>query len=320
MQSLFRKGFIQHTPAGTGNGDSATTTQTQIQLNKDYFTEKYLVHIVTSQASSVAPTGFTPQNCISSIMLEFSGGKRGGNGPRIYIKGKALYEVMRFFKNTPAPLTTFATPTSSADWMFYVDMAMAESMIDWMTGVYTAEYSQIKMTINWNTTTTGIFTGGTVSGAVFHVVDVTAYNTPVVDRSKGSNAVWLATSQHRVYNLTKNPTGAGSGDDVQLQTGRKVRYIQINAYNNSGALSDSIVDQLNILFGGYNYQTTWNKLKNANLADRNYSSVGTVFLDYADDPKGWLDLSQLNEARLKWTSLAAGTVEFTVGDVAGLHA
>ena len=310
--SRFRKGFQQRSPVATGTGDDTTNTSTQFLLNKDYFTSEWKLRIISTQPSTVAATGAHVLQAIKSVTLEFSGGKRGGNGQRVNISGQELYDLMRINDNVPVPLTTFTATLAKVEWTVDIYAALAGAYDDFMTGVYTAEFSQIKLTVNWNSyATAAIFSGGTLTGTtVTHTCSVTAINMPVPNTAPGSNSEFLATAQMTIRTQSKAPAAAGRGDDVLLQTGQKLRYLLISSYTAGGVLSDAIVDKVYFNFAGWNWEATFAELKNANQHERGFSETGRAFLDFGDQSEGFLDLTALNEARLKWDALAAGTVRF----------
>lgn len=312
MYSRFRKGFQQHTPVATAVGDTTTNTSSKFLLNKDYFTSEWKLKITSTQASTVAATAANVLQAIKSVTLEFSGGKRGGNGVRMNLSGQELYDLMRINDNVPVPLAVFSATLAKVEWTMDIYAALAGAYDDFMTGVYTAEFSQITLTVNWNDyATAAIFSGGTLTGTtVTHTCALAARTMPVPDTSEGSNAQFLAAAQMTARSQTKSPAAAGRGDDVLLQTGQKLRYVLISSYAAGGALSDAIVDKVYFNFAGYNYSASFGELKNANQHERGFSETGRAFLDFGDQSSGFLDLTNQNEARLLWDSLAAGTVRF----------
>lgn len=310
--SRFRKGFQQRTPVATAVGDDTTNTSSSFLLNKDYFTSEWKMRVISTQPSTVAATAANVLQAIKSVTLEFSGGKRGGNGVRINLSGQELFDLMRINDNVPIPLTTFTATLAKVEWTLDIYAALAGSYDDFITGVYTAEFSQIKLTVNWNPyATAAIFSGGTLTGTnVTHTCSVAAINMPVPNTAAGSNSEFLATAQMTQRSQSKAPAAAGRGDDVLLQTGQKLRYLLISSYTAGGVLSDAIVDKVYFNFAGYNYEATFTEMKNANQHERAFSETGRAFLDFGDQSEGFLDLTQLNDARLKWDALAAGTVKF----------
>lgn len=310
--SLFRKGFTQRQQVGTAAGDTTTTTRNVIALNKDYLTSEYKVMVVATQAYSVIPTGASLLDAIASATLEFSGSKRGGNGVRYQMSGRQLVELARLFEPNGATSFSAAGGTATAKYLFDLYLMFPQAYNDLQAAVYSNEFSSITLTINWATyAAAAVFSGGTMTGTtVNYAVTVTAETTPVPYRGKDSMSEYIATLQQTNQSIPKSPTGAGAADDVLLQTGNKVRLIHILCYDGGGALSDSIVQDVSFSFAGYNYKQTFADLKQDNLRDRGYSQTGSAFIDFGDDPNAWCDLTALNEARLKWNSLAAGTVYF----------
>ena len=310
--SQFRKGFEQRSPVATAvQASGAAVTKSTYLLNKDYLTSEWILHVVSTQASTVAATAASVIDAIQSVTLEFMGSKRGGNGVRINLSGQELFDIMRITENVPSPITTFTATLAKVEWSIDIYAALAHAYNDYMTSVYTAEFSQIKLTVNWNDyTSAGVFSGGTLTGtSVTHTSDVSAINMPVPNTSPNSNSEFYAVAQQVAASQRKTPTAAGAGDDVLLQTGQKVRFILITS-RVSGAFDDAVVDTLKMNFAGYNHEVTFAALKNENQADRGFSQTGRAILDFGDQPDGWLDLRDLNEARLKWTALKAGTVDF----------
>lgn len=312
--SLFRKGFSQKAPVASGTGDTTTNTKTVLQLNRDYLTTEHYITVTATQNYTTVPTSATMATVMSSISLTLSGSKNGGNGDHLpNVPGRAFYETSRFYEPSKPVIFSAAAGTATAAYTFDLYHAFPDAYNDLQSAIFTGEYSQILLTINWaNYATAAVFSGGTMTGTTTsYAVNVVAEEMPVLYTGPDSNAALIGTVQQTMQVFNKSIGAAGNGDDVLLQTGNKVRCINILAYDNGGALSDAVLSQVYFNFAGYNYQATWNELKQANFADRGYSQTGSVFIDFGDDPTGWLDLVTLNEARLKWTASAQGTFVFT---------
>lgn len=308
--SDFRKGFEQRRSVDNGVATSSTAvTPLKLKLNKDNLTSAHIIHLLASQTFSADPTGSDVRRALESVVLELTGGPKAGTV--ISVGGHMLYEIARFTENQPAPVVSLPSGgtggTATADWKIDVHHIMDGARNDFQTALQTGLYDGINLTLNFATTANQLFTGGTASGAVDFTVDVEARDFPVFPAQP--NLAQVASAQQIIGKFTKTATGAGDGDDVLLTSGsNKTRFLFLEARNGSGVLSDVIVGNVELQVGNWIYKTSFTKLQADNVHKRGYDVTGFAVVDFGDDPMGWLPLENIKDARLKWTALAAGTL------------
>jgi hypothetical protein len=312
MYSDFRKGFMQTRTVDNASASTSTAvTPVKLRLNKDNLTSAHIINFAASQAFSADPTGSDVRRALDSIVLELNGGPKAGT--TLSLGGFLAYELSRFTENQPSPVVSLPSGgtggTATATWALDLHHVMDSARNDFQTALQTGLYDSIDLTLNLSTTANQIFTGGTASGAVSYVISADAHDFPVFPVQP--NIAMVASAQQIVGGFNKSASGAGDGDDVLLISGsNKTRFIGIEARDGSNVLSDSVVGDIEIQAGNWIYKTNFAKVQQQNVHSRGYDQTGFAFLDFGDDPMGWLPLENVKDARLKWKALAACTVKF----------
>ena len=311
--TLYRKGFRQITPVASDITVATAGVQSIYFLNKDYLTEAWKMDMTfTQQFTGVAPTGFNVATAILNAQLEFSGGRKGGNGVAINLSGTELVNLMRFTEAPQASVFSGGNITTTPAVLVttvHLHTQFDAALNDLMSARFTADYSQITLTINWGTS---VFTGGTTPGALNIANSIKALAYPRPDKMiAGANGGSIGAAKQVFQSSLKTPSGAGSGDDMLLKTGSLVRFIGITT-DVGGVADDGVVGNIQLLFHGINYQASFLGLKLSNILHRSgWYQPGMAVIDFGDDPSGFLDLSGVNEARMQWTALKAGNVRFS---------
>lgn len=307
--SDFRKGFAQRRSVNNGTATSSTAVvKLPLKLNSDNITAAHIINIAASQTFSADPTGSDVRRAIDSIVLELSGGP--GAGTRISLDGYQIYDLARVTESQPSPdvfLPSSGTGgTATALWSIDVHHILDGARNDFQTAINT-NLSTLTLTINFTTTANQLFTGGTASGAVSFTVDVDAIDYPLIPDQP--NLGLIASGKHVAMSFNKTVTGAGAQDAFIFDSGNnKTRFMMMHAFDASGNPSDDIVDELELSVGNWIYKTTWDKLRQAGVHSRGLDVIGCALFDFGDDPMGFLPLVGVKDARIKWTALAAGTV------------
>lgn len=302
MDSRFSKliAAVKNAASGSGIGGGQTT----LDLPRNFLSTEYHIEVNVSQTFAGAPASCDIRKFIKSFELRTASG-----GALFSCNGAQLVDLARLSEPLGVPSVTLGT-TSTARFIVPVHCEMDGALHDLLTAIRGNEESGITMAINWADNAANGFAGGTTPGATNYTVSVEEKSYPGMTAPKGMWGASLLGSAQHVFKSQNGRTGTASGaiDDFLLTTGGRTRYILLHATNTAtGAFSDAIIDRVRIEIGNavvrdvsaFNLQQSNQRHNLGGLA-----VPGLVVVDFGDDEKGWLDLQNVTECRVKVSVLA----------------
>lgn len=282
---------------------------------KDYLTAEYQLSVKVAQGfATTVPTSSDVRDFIKDISLTLSGGKHSG---KVFtLDGAQAYDLGRFTENAPLSEVTLAA-TSTAEFGLDLHMEADESLRDLDTAIRTGDYSEITVAINFNADNANGFKGGVIGAgaAAVYTVELDAikypHMTPVSDLEK-ANAP-QGSKYQRIESFSNPAVAIGSNPDIDLKPGAKTRFLLIHTRNAGGTLADGILGAVSMKPGGFDVVDIGDAkaIRRANVSKRGFNAPGVYIVDFGDDPDGFLDLSEVKQAKLTYTALAAGSLKVT---------
>lgn len=272
-----------------------------IDLEKVWLVNEYTIRVAVAQSFTGVPTSSDVRRFFSKIQLSVD------KGEGINANFHTLYDISRLTEKAPSPVVTLAA-ASTAEFSFEIhgsnDGAIGDIVTSWLTG----KYSTLTLELTLASKADNGFIGGTVPLEASYNVEVLPSElrdqTPA-DRSDNSGGWGVA--EHYIKQQASISGGvAGFEGDLPLTAGGKVRFIPLHAFNaaSGGTLTDAVFlngARVSMEIDGFKHydNTPLSSLREYNFRTRNMPASGLVVLDFGDDPKGWPDLRNVKEPKVK---------------------
>ncbi len=308
-QSKYLKRTKAIRTVATGTGTSGGTTR--FQLNRDWLVAEHKINIGVSQANSgTDPTSVDVRDFIATVALETSDGRR------VFLTGAQAYDLGRFTEQSSAVVNTLGA-TSTSQYAFDLHHENDGALLDLLTALRSNEFSTVDLVLTFNAAGSDGFKGGTAPAAAAYTISVMSEDYEMLaDTQFGA---LLGSGKHYQEKLgSKTGTAAGSQPDIDLITGCLTRFIALHAYDTTGVatLANTIVGNLRLNINGRDTRVlTGREIQCENIASRGFDQTGVYVLDFGDDENGWLDLRNVQQAKLQWDALTGAPAGFRV-DVA----
>jgi hypothetical protein len=294
----------------------SATVPSKILCNKDLLTSEIKLAILVTQAFVGVPTSSDVRDFISEISLELTGGSYSG---KIFtLDGQQCYDLNRITEASQAPIVTLAA-TSVAYYTMELHLEEDESLNDLDTALRSGDYTAVNLRVNWAADATNGFKGGvTPSPATYSIAASSVCYpdlTPITDSDK-----MLATQGSKIKKTDSffaNVATVGVQPKVQLTSGGKTRFVMITTRNAAGVLANGILGDIAIKRAGETIrEVTFAELQQENARSRGFGVfAGVAFLDFGDDPDGYMYIDPKVKVDFECTSLAAGTFKITQDQV-----
>lgn len=306
--------YVKRTKAirtvATGTGASGGTTR--LALNRDWLVAEHKINIGVSQANGgTDPTSVDVRDFIATVSLETSDGRR------VFLTGAQAYDLGRFTEDASSVVNTLGA-TSTSQFAFDLHHENDAALLDLLTALRSNEFSTVDLVLTFNAAGADGFKGGTVPSAAAYTIAVMSEDYEMLTEIQFG--ALLGSAKHYQEKLgSKVGTAAGSQPDIDLITGNLTRFIALHAYDTSGAvatLANTIVGDLRLNINGRDMRVmTGREVQCGNVAARGFDQTGVFVLDFGDDENGWLDLRNVQQAKLQWSASTGVPAGFRV-DVA----
>ncbi len=296
---------------GNANGGYAIANgQIKIELNKDFFVPDHRVTVAVSQVfATTAPNASDVRRFFSQIQLN------SNEGVIFTAPFDMFYDMMRYLENASAPAIYFgvaAGAPATALFSFNMHHANFRAALDLLTGLQTANFSTLNLTLSVNPDNANGFLGGVGPAAATYQVAVDAVQIadPAFSGTDANSrkAIVYGKARHHYKAMAQkvNVAGGVSPQELLLDTGGKTRFITFHSYTAAGVLANGIIDTINLSAGGVDYMNnvSFAALQQENIAERGFNQVGFACFDLGDDSKAWIPMKDLNSCKLKYSTLA----------------
>lgn len=275
----------------------------RMQLNRDWLVAEHKVSVGVSQTNAgIDPTSVDVRDFISTVALETSDGRR------VFLTGPQAYDLSRYTEDA-SPVVSSLGATSTASWSFEVHHENSGALLDVLTALRSNEFSTVDLVLTFAADSANGFKGQTVPGVAAYTVAVFSYDYEMLTETQFG--ALLGSAKHYAEKLgSKTCAAVGSQPDIDLITGNITRFIVLHAYDVSGVatLSNSCLDTANLRLNinGRDWRVVSGfDVRQDNAANRGFDQTGVYVLDFGDDEAGWLDLRNVQQAKLQWESATA---------------
>lgn len=325
---MSRRSILSKPPRGRRNIANATGAvltnggQIKIPLNKDFLVADHAVNVAVSQTwGTNAPSSSDVRRFFSRLELT-------SNEGTIYSADfHQVYDQARFTELASSPVVALGAgggAAATATFGFNLHHVNDEATLDLLTALQTANFSTLELVLTVAPDASNGFIGGTGTvGAAAYTVAVDACEYPGLSGRSAEERKGIAYGKARhSFKQMQEKTGvnAASNQELLLETGNKTRFLFLHSYNTTAAipvLANGIVDKISLSIGGQDYMGTvaFRDLQQENIGQRGFNQTGVAVLDMGDDPAGWIPLENVNEAKLRYSTLgtAPATWKVTVG-------
>lgn len=294
--SKYSKGLMSLRTVANGTGVGGG--QTRLQLNRDHLVAEHVINVAVSQANTgTDPTSVDVRDFISSVALETSDGRP------VYLTGAQAYDLARFTEDAPRVVSSLGA-TSTATYSFELHHENDEALLDLLTAMRSNELSTVDLVITWAADGANGFKGQTSPAAAAYTVSVQSADYELLAEKQFGQFLGVARHyQEKLGSKSVASAGAASQADIDLITGGLVRFIGLHAYDTTGVatLADTVVGNLRLNINGKDVRVfTFDDLRRMNAAKRGFDQTGVAFIDFGDDERGFLDLRNVQQAKLQW--------------------
>jgi len=282
----------------------------KILCNKDLLTSEIKLAISVSQGFATAPTSSDVRDFIQEISLELTGGRYSG---KIFtLDGQQVYDLNRITESVQAPIVTLGT-TSTAYYTIEIHLEQDESLNDLDTALRSGDYTAINLRITWASDVANGFKGGATPSAASYSIAASSVCypdlTPVSDNDK-----IFATQGSKIKKTDSFSVSIGSvgvQPKIQMTSGGSTRFVMITTRNASGVLANGIIGDIAIKRAGETIrECTFQELQQENARARGFGVfAGVAFVDFGDDPDGFMSVPSTIKVDFESTSLAAGSMK-----------
>jgi len=298
--------------------------EVRIPLNRDTLTTEQQVNISVALAGTVAlgaqPTDLMMHvaKLVDTISIETD------KGSIIVGDGQSIALLAALTENQATPKFDDVAGTAS----FTIDLHHENdgALYDMATAVETGNLSKNDLVIRFaDPVAVGVFAAGGAVGVATFDVRVNAVQYPAI-KNAGSYPTYLdidettgeqvelvnphfgiASMSHRVRTQTLQPNGAGRTNFILMAAGSALRFAGLVAIDTATGLPiDGALGQVSLTVGGNEVRSlNFDEIKSFNESKRGVVNTGSAFIDFGDDEQGFLDLTNVAEARLFVEVLAA---------------
>lgn len=300
---LKRTQAIRRIASGVAGGGESL----RLQLNRDWLISEHKVNVSVSQVYATSdPTSVDVRDFIQTVSLETSDGRR------VFVTGAQIFDFGRFYESAPNVVSDLTV--ASAFYSFEVHHANDEALLDLLTALRSNELTTLDMVITFAADAANGFKGGVGPAAASYDVTVESYDYEMLAETQ--YGALLGSAKHYQEKQSKVGTTTGAQADIQLVTGNLTRAVMLHAYNTAGAvdvLSNAIIGNLRLNINGRDFRvTTGVDVQQDNVYKRGFNVPGVYVIDFGDDENGFLDLRNINEARLQWDAGAGAPASYRV--------
>jgi len=276
----------------------------RLALNRDWLVHEHRVNFTVSQAYTGVPTSVDVRDFVSTISVEASDGRR------VFLTGAQAFDLGRFTEAGNARVTSTLAATSLAAWSIELHHENDAALLDMLTSLRSNELSTLDLVITFAADALNGFKAGTVPLVATYGVVVESIETEqLADVQFGKK---LGAFKHFAEKQESPGTTVGAQPDIQLKTGNSTRFLMLHAYNTAGAvpvLSDAIIGNVRININGRDIRVTdFASMQRDNSAKRSFNQVGVGCIDFGDDENGFLNLNDVNQAKIVWDVVAGAPV------------
>ena len=323
------KAILQKTPRGrrnVANASGAVLTnngQVRLDLNKDFLVGEHQINVSVAQSFTGVPTS-------SDVRRFFSKAELVSNEGTIFTCDfHQLYDQSRFTEMMAFPIVSLAA-ASTAQFSFNLHHNNDESLFDILSALQTANFSTLALLLTVSPDAQNGFIGGTVPLAATYTIGVDSKEFPNMSLSDRAarNAQVYGKARHYFKAMAEKAASlsAASNQEVLLESGGRTRFVFLHSYNTTAAipvLANGIVDKISLSLAGVDYMgmIDFKNLQQENIAQRGFNQVGVAVIDMGENPKAWIPMENINEAKLKYSTLGTAPAgwkvtvgqDFTVG-------
>ena len=321
------RSVISKPPRGRRNIANATGAvltnngQIRIDLNKDFLNPSHQINVGVSQTwGTNAPTSSDVRRFFSKIELV-------SNEGTIYsVDFHQFYDQARFTKGFPgSPVVALgAGGGAAATAQFGVSLHHSNdgATLDLLTALQSGRFSTLAIVLTVSPDASNGFIGGSGTvGAAAYTVSVDSGDHPHMtgNTKEGREKIIYGHARHWYKQMKEvsSASAAASNQEVLLETGGRVRLIVFHSYNTTAAipvLANGIVDKVSLSVKGFDYLGAVNfvNLQQENVNRRNFNQTGVAVLDMGEDPRGWIPLEDVSEAKLKYSTLSTAPAGWKV--------
>lgn len=311
--SIIPKPAVSRRNVANANGAVLTNGgQIRIPLNKDFLAVMHRLNVSVSQTwGTNAPSSSDVRRFFSRIELV------SNEGSHYSSDFHQFYDAMRYTERASAPVVALgAGGGAAATAKFSVNMhhAMHATLADLVTALQTSGFSTLDLVLTISPDASNGFIGGTgVVGAAAYTVGVDSIELPDMSgqTKEQRDGIVFGKARHYLKSMKEvaSASAAVSNEEVVLKTGGKTRFIFLHSYNTTGAiptLANGIIDKITLDFGGRTYfgSIEATSIQQENVAVRDFNQTGVYVIDMGKNPKGWLDMENVNEIKLLYSTLS----------------
>lgn len=297
---------IRRVANGTGAGGGST----RLHLNRDWLVAEHKINLSVSQANSgTDPTSVDVRDFISTVALETSDGRR------VFLTGAQAYDLARFTESASATTSSLGA-TSTASWSLELHHENDGALMDLLTALRSNEFSTVDLVITWAADSANGFKGQTSPAAAAYTVSVESYDYEMLAEKQFGQL--LGAAKHFSDKLGSiTGTAAGSLPDIDLITGNLTRFLMLHAYDTTGVatLANTVLGAANLRLNvnGRDYRvTTGYDVQQDNVARRGFDKTGVYVIDFGDDEAGWLDLRNVQQAKMSLEAASGAPAGFRI--------
>ena len=312
MKSNYTK--PQSLNTGVANASIVGGGPVRMPLNRDNLTVQHSVHVKIEQAASVAPTAAADAfQLIEKLEIETE------RGIEYSTNGQDLAAINQI---TAAPSSQRNTLGLANVISFGFDIYSKHNgaLHDLLTAIESGKRKKYNLNITFAKSAAVIFTGGTLTGSPTYTVEVEAKTYPsltgegkvqtyeVNGETVTNEYFMIGELMHKFITNNKPGTQSGALEPVQMvSAGAIMRFLMLTCWDTTGAAPvpiDSLVDTVRIVAGGSEkFSSTFEAMQRRNEAERSLTLLGsgTAWVDYGDDESEWLDMGDIQDARLYLT-------------------
>jgi len=310
--------IIRNVAAGQKTATAAgQNVELRLPLNRDTLTSEQQVTVnvaVTGAAALAAPPAdllMHVSQVIDSIAIE------SDKGSLIIGDGQSIVAISSFTENQPTPKFNDVAGTLSLT--FDIHHENDAALHDMISALETGTLSKNDLVIRLRDPfAAGVFAAGAKPGLPTYDVRVNAELYPDLegrgyvelvedvdpitgDLVENLNPHFgIGTMSHHVRTQTLKPTGAGRTNFIMMAAGSALRFGGLLAVDMATGLPvDGAIGQVSLVVEGQEKRSMmFDEIQAHNESKRGFKHAGVAVLDFGDDEDGFLDLSEVAEARV----------------------
>jgi len=289
----------------------------RLPLNRDTLTVEQQVTITVNATGAAAlatpPTDLLMHvaQVVDSISIETD------KGSLIIGDGQSIVAISSFTENQPTP--KFNDIGGFLSLTFDLHHENDSALHDLITAVETGILSKNDIVVRFKDPfAAGVFAAGATPSLPIYDVRVNAELLPdlegrgsvdlVEDVDTETGEVYelpnphfgVASMSHHIRTQTIKPTGAGRTNFIMMSAGSALRFASLMSIDNiTGLPVDNALGQVSLVVNGQEIRSMmFDEIQASNQSKRAFSHAGVAIVDFGDDEDGFLDLSDVSEARL----------------------